>query len=245
MLSGAEVFWRAWSCYPMYSSESCFPMRLWHGSPAQELSFGCSNKNNIYWREFLVPCAKNRTAGVMVFGIISFPVCLIGTKKCKDYRQLLCGASASKFADTPRQKRTKFSLQQDHCSTHTSEAVRQFSAAENLIILPWHSKSPDLNSIKNVWSGIKNYIANNPRPPNTRAELKVVVIEAWEAKHAWDWCEDLYNSSPNCLNAVIENVWLANRLLTFGKQVSCWCALLILLNVLVISPLVIISCGFV
>ena len=47
-------------------------------------------------------------------------------------------------------------------------------------ILPWASKSPDLNSIENLWGDISRLVYANGKQYWSKKDLKDVIFEAWD-----------------------------------------------------------------
>ena len=41
---------------------------------------------------------------------------------------------------------------QDGASAHTAHSVRDWLAEQDINVLPWCARSPDLNPIENIWS---------------------------------------------------------------------------------------------
>lgn len=70
-------------------------------------------------------------------------------------------------------------------------------------VLPWPSKSPDLNPIENVWGFItKKIYSSNFRPRNSN-ELVQKIAEAWEQVSP-EYTASLVASMPTRLREVID-----------------------------------------
>ena len=61
--------------------------------------------------------------------------------------------------------------------------------------------TPDLNPIKNLWSYMKNKVAE--KQPSSAKELVTAIKEVWE-KEISTYCASLVKSVPNCLGAIVQ-----------------------------------------
>lgn len=96
-------------------------------------------------------------------------------------------------------------LQQDNASIHTSDStVHYLSKIENLKILPWPSRSPDLNPIENLWGILAKRVYSHGKQYSTLKELEDSVYLAWNSIEG-DILETLINSMPNRMGEVIYN----------------------------------------
>ena len=59
-----------------------------------------------------------------------------------------------------------FVLQQDNCSVHVLSKTLEFLEGAAIEVLPWPSRSLDLNLIENVWVLICSRVYNGPQPTN-------------------------------------------------------------------------------
>ena len=55
---------------------------------------------------------------------------------------------------------------------HTARAVGQHLANLGIVVLPWTSKSPDLNPIEHIWDELERRLRARQQEPATLAELK-------------------------------------------------------------------------
>ncbi|GFT02189.1 hypothetical protein TNCV_84521 [Trichonephila clavipes] len=58
-------------------------------------------------------------------------------------------------------------LHQDNAQTHVAGIVRTFLDMENVRLLLWPARSPDLSPIENVWSRVAKRLARHPTPVTT------------------------------------------------------------------------------
>lgn len=68
-------------------------------------------------------------------------------------------------------------FQQDGASCHTAKSVKAWFSENNLTVLQWPSKSPDLNPIEHLWAYIDTKLEENP--PETLADLEVAITKIW------------------------------------------------------------------
>ena len=92
-------------------------------------------------------------------------------------------------------------FQQDNASCHMTKVTKPWFAAQNLEILSWPSRSPDLNPIENIWAQIDRQLAKDP-PKN------IVDLEAELNRHWYDFprekCIKLIESMPDRVNSCIK-----------------------------------------
>lgn len=78
------------------------------------------------------------------------------------------------------QQLQSFFFSQDNCPVHTARLIREWVNHNNINVLPWPAKSPDLNPIENVWGYIVKQIYKRPFRPENADELWQAIENAWE-----------------------------------------------------------------
>ena len=88
-----------------------------------------------------------------------------------------------------------FVLQQDNCSIHVSKKNWTFFEEMGIQLLPWPSRSPDLNIIENVWSMLSSKVYDGLQPKN-KQELEARVFEAVDHlnSHLSEYVKTLFSS---------------------------------------------------
>ncbi|POM72289.1 Putative retroelement [Phytophthora palmivora] len=71
--------------------------------------------------------------------------------------------------------------QQDNASIHVSKCTKAFFAEQDVKVLDWPSKSPDLNPIENLWSIMSRRVYSNGKQFESVLQLKTALYEAWGA----------------------------------------------------------------
>ena len=90
--------------------------------------------------------------------------------------------------------------QHDNARPHTAHATVVFLANRNVTVLPWPSKSPDLNTIEHLWDRLGRQSA-----PQTLQELQQAIEQEW-GRISQDLIRRLIEPMPRRVRAV----WQAN-----------------------------------
>ncbi|GBM84869.1 Transposable element Tc3 transposase [Araneus ventricosus] len=69
--------------------------------------------------------------------------------------------------------------QPDNAPTHSSNSTKNWFQVNNVETLKWPAKSPDLNTIKNVWGDFSRRVYANGRNFTSSIELKSTIEDEW------------------------------------------------------------------
>lgn len=108
----------------------------------------------------------------------------------------------------PREEVPVFFYVQDNCRVHTARVVTGvtgwFAQHENEVtLIPWPSRSPDLNPIENLW-GLMVQMWDN-RNERTKVAIEQHCNEIWDYMRETDICSHLIGSMRDRLLDVIAN----------------------------------------
>lgn len=117
----------------------------------------------------------------------------------KDYIRILEG---SLLPFLRKNRRKKFTFQQDNAAIHTSKETKQWIKDQKLDLLEWPARSPDLNPVENLWGILVRRIYAEGKQYATVDELKAAISEAWENIEK-SVLQNLVNSMPNRVFQVI------------------------------------------
>lgn len=95
-----------------------------------------------------------------------------------------------------------FTFQHDNAPIHTARIVQNFLQENNIAVLPWPSKSPDLNPIENIWGKMVKSMYKHDFRPRNRDELRYRINQAWD-EVTGELCRNLVLSMPQRLQEVI------------------------------------------
>lgn len=95
-------------------------------------------------------------------------------------------------------------FQQDNAPIHTARIVKDYFRQNNIQVLPWPSKSPDLNPLENVWGEMTKFMYKHDFHPRNEEELRQGINAAWD-NITQEYTRSLVLSMPRRLQKVNEN----------------------------------------
>jgi hypothetical protein len=101
-------------------------------------------------------------------------------------------------------------FQQDNDPKHTSWLAKHFLRDQDINVLEWPAKSPDLSPIENAWAELKRWAKRHPRymDLSTAEEFFELLSEIWESHSFHEYVIHLYQSFPHRLREMKENNFL-------------------------------------
>ena len=92
---------------------------------------------------------------------------------------------------------------QDGAPCHRSKIAKTFRAENRIKVLDWLGNSPNLNPIENLWTNMKNNVAE--KHPSSAKDLVKVIKEMWVKEISQELRRNLVRSMPRRLQEVIKN----------------------------------------
>lgn len=102
----------------------------------------------------------------------------------------------------PHDLDTFYVFQQDNDPKHTSKVAQKWFKKHKLRVLPWPSRSPDMNIIENVWWYLETRIRSRSPLPNSVEQLWIALQEEWK-RIPLDYINKLFDSLPTRINDVL------------------------------------------
>ena len=94
-------------------------------------------------------------------------------------------------------------FQQDNASVHTAKAVKEYFRQQNIKILEWPARSPDLNIIENCWAQLSRSVYAKGKQFQTVEELKNCIERNW-ISFSRKFVKKLFKSVSKRLISVIQ-----------------------------------------
>ncbi len=137
---------------------------LWH-----QLNSLCLKKEEecCLWPQEHHPHVKHEGGNIMLWGCFSAK----GTRQLHFQGRALKPARALKMG-------CGWVFQRDNDPKHTAKATKEWLKKKLIPVLDWHSQSPDLNPIENLWRELKVRVAK--RQPWNLNDLERICKEEWD-----------------------------------------------------------------
>lgn len=153
--------------------------------------------------QFFMERHVHRTVGVMVWGAIAYgsrsPLLFIrGNMTAQRYVQEVVEEHLVPYLRTLPNP----IFQQDNARPHIARVTLECFERNEVNLLPWPPRSPDLSPIEHVWDIIGRRLRNLPHPPQTLAALRNEVQRAWD-ETPQEEIDHLIRSMPRRLNECI------------------------------------------
>ncbi|GFX38653.1 transposable element Tcb1 transposase [Trichonephila clavipes] len=121
----------------------------------------------------------------------------------------------------------KFVFMDDNATCHRTLAVQDCLDSEGIQRLVWPARSPDLNSIENVWDALRRQVARRNYPPTKKNTLIRALTEEWDnlpQQLLDNVVQSMVNSVPIHTRAPlnIAGSSICHRPQTNGVHPNCW-----------------------
>ncbi|CAH1989820.1 unnamed protein product [Acanthoscelides obtectus] len=130
--------------------------------------------------QFFVERRVHHTVGVMVWGAIGYgsrsPLIYIrGNMNAQRYIHEVLEPHLLHYLDTLADP----TFQHDNARPHVARVTIDFFQHNDVTLLPWPPRSPDLSPIEHVWDMMGRRLLNLQRPPQTLEALREELVVAW------------------------------------------------------------------
>lgn len=137
-------------------------------------------KNERFANNCVIEVDRFGGGSVMMWGAISYnqrtPLVLVsGNLTAQKYRDEILQPHLLPVISTQREV-----FQHDNARPHTARATVDFLADHNITVLPWPSRSPDLNPIEHLWDQLDKRVRMRQPAPQTLLQLQQALQEEWQ-----------------------------------------------------------------
>ncbi|GFT22949.1 transposable element Tcb1 transposase [Trichonephila clavipes] len=132
---------------------------------------------NIQEKDRYPTCSIMVWAGIMINGRMRLHVVANGTMTGKRYIDEVLLPHVRLFRGAVGDK---FVFMDDNATCHRTLAVQDCLDSDGIQRLVWPARSPDLNSIENVWDALGRQVAGRNYPPTNKNTLIRALTEEWD-----------------------------------------------------------------
>lgn len=161
-------------------------------------------KNQRYVPRYVVPRLQGGGGSVGIWGCISFKGTGVGniyTGRINQVSYIECLENCLLPSIDLLAENQYYTFQQDGASAHTAHTVTDWLARNDISVLEWCPRSPDLNPIENVWAWMDQQMSRTQI--SSISNLKEVLHETW-LKVPIEMVQNLINSMPRRIEACIK-----------------------------------------
>ena len=121
------------------------------------------------------------------------------------YQEILKSSLNDEIYNIVQNKNEKIFFQQDNCSIHKSKSTLSFLKKQKKYHhLEWPSKSPDLNTIENIWGHLTYKIYGNDQEYYSLKELEKAIFKEWSLLDK-EYLKNLISDMKIRMKDVIDN----------------------------------------
>lgn len=95
-----------------------------------------------------------------------------------------------------------WTFQQDNASIHSSKSTKKWFRDNNVKVMDWPARSPDLNPIENLWGLLARTVYEGGRQFDSKMQLQQAIMDAWYSLDP-TLLQNLIYSMPNRIYDVI------------------------------------------
>lgn len=162
-----------------------------------------------YWRDLrkepeIFSTRQQGGGSVMIWGAISYhgTMSMVGVEGNMDSKYYCEVLEQALLPDATQRYGDIWTFVQDNASIHSSNYSKSWLEANDVHVLQWPAKSPDLNIIENVWGTMARKVYAHGRQYSNVGELSDAIQIAWDNMPN-AYIKTLYTSIPRRLISVI------------------------------------------
>jgi hypothetical protein len=103
-----------------------------------------------------------------------------GTMDQHQYKEVLHNVLLPELEYAKQKFPGNWTIMQDNCPAHRALSIQHYLREHEVEFLEWPPYSPDLNPIENLWNWMKDKLAKEYPPSESREELEARFLEIWD-----------------------------------------------------------------